>query len=197
VTQPYASQVFTPAALVAPGSLAGSIDCTGLTIIGTVGNPTLLPERADDVDVSYGHRFGLDSQIQISAYSENINDKIFPVPINVNTLPSGLINTGPYSTIVNSECGVKPGVGALGVDSESNIGRLLARGLDVAGRQRVILHHLFFDYDYSIETSVIQSAPWSCSKTIRPTSSVLNCRASRRTSGGLPPTARSVRSICA
>lgn len=158
VTQPYASQVFTPATLVAPGALAGSINCTGLTIIGAVGNPTLLPERADDVDVSYGHRFGFDSQIQISAYSENVNDKIFPEPINVDSLPSGLINTGPYVPIVQSQCGTKPGVGALGVNSETNIGRLLAQGLDIAGRQRV-MRHLFFDYDYSIETSVLQSAP--------------------------------------
>ncbi|MBV8153473.1 MAG: TonB-dependent receptor [Candidatus Eremiobacteraeota bacterium] len=157
VTQPYASQVFTPASLVAPGSLPGNINCTGLTIIGTVGNPTLKPERADDVDVSYGHRFGEDSQIQLEAYSENVNAKIFAEPINVNTLPPGFINTAPYQTVVNSQCGGKPGTGELGVNSQRNIGRLLAQGLDVQGRQRVN-RNLFFDYGYSIETSVLKSA---------------------------------------
>jgi outer membrane receptor protein involved in Fe transport len=156
-TQPYASQVFTPASLVAPGALPGNIDCTGLTIIGTVGNPSLLPERANDVDFSYGHRFGEDSQIQASVYSENVNDKIFPEPINTNALPPGLINTAPYQTIVNSQCGTGAGVGALGVNSQTNIGRLLAQGVDIQGRERVT-RKLFFDYDYSIETSVLKSA---------------------------------------
>jgi outer membrane receptor for ferrienterochelin and colicin len=157
VTQPFASQVFTPASLVAPGSLPGNINCTGLTIIGSVGNPTLLPERADDVDISIGHRFGLDSLIQASAYSENVNSKIFAEPINVNTLPPGFINTAPYQSVVNSQCGGKPGTGALGVNSQHNIGRLLAQGIDVEGRQRVN-RSFFFDYGYSIETAVLKSA---------------------------------------
>jgi outer membrane receptor protein involved in Fe transport len=156
-TQPYASQVFTPATLVAPGSLPGNINCSGLTIIGDVGNPTLEPEKADDVDLSYGHRFGADSQIQASAYSENVSDKIFPEPIDVNTLPVGFINATPYTPIVQSQCGTAPGAGALGVNSQTNVGRLLAQGVDIQGRERVS-HKLFFDYDYSIETSVLKSA---------------------------------------
>jgi hypothetical protein len=156
-TQPYASQVFTPASLVAPGALAGNINCTGLTIIGSVGNPTLLPERANDVDISYGHRFGVDSLIQASAYSENVNSKIFGEPINVTTLPPGFINTTPYQKVVDAQCGGKPGTGALGVNSQHNIGRLLARGIDVQGRQR-FSRRFFIDYGYSIETAVLKSA---------------------------------------
>jgi hypothetical protein len=154
VTQPYASMVFTPAALVAPGSLPGNINCTGLTIIGSVGNPTLLPERANDVDISYGHHFGFDSLIQASAYSENVNSKIFPEPINVNTLPPGFIDTSKYQPVVDAQC---PGGGALGVNSYRNIGRLLAQGVDIQGRQR-LSHRFFFDYSYGIETSVLKSA---------------------------------------
>lgn len=156
-TQPYASMIFTPASLVAVGALAGNVNCSGLTIIGSVGNPTLLPERADDVDISYGHRFGFDSLIQAEAYSENVNSKIFPEPINVNTLPAGFINTMKYQSYVNSQCGGKPGTGALGVNSYHNIGRLLAQGLDIQGRQRVT-RNLFFDYGYSIENAVLKSA---------------------------------------
>ncbi|MBV9700519.1 MAG: TonB-dependent receptor [Candidatus Eremiobacteraeota bacterium] len=156
-TQPYPVMIYTPAALVAPGALAGNVNCSGLTIIGSVGNPTLLPERANDVDVSIGHRFGLDSLIQASAYSENVNSKIFPEPINVNTLPPGFINTTNYQNYVNSQCGGKPGTGALGVNSYHNIGRLLAQGLDIQGRQRVN-RRLYFDYSYSIEKAVLQSA---------------------------------------
>ncbi|HEY6327373.1 MAG TPA: TonB-dependent receptor [Candidatus Cybelea sp.] len=154
-TQPFASQVFTPASLVAPGSLPGNINCTGLTIIGSVGNPTLLPERANDVDISYGHRFGFDSLIQASAYTENVNAKIFGEPINVATLPNGFINTAPYDAVVDSQCGNK--AGQLGVNSQTNVGRLLAQGVDIQGRQRVN-RSLFFDYGYSIETSVLKSA---------------------------------------
>lgn len=156
-TQPYASQVFTPASLVAPGSLPGNVNCSGLTIIGSVGNPTLIPEKANDVDLSYGHKFSGDSQIQASVYSENVNDKLFAEPINVNTLPAGFINTAPYETVVKSQCGNAPGTGQLGVNSQSNIGRLLAQGVDIGGRQRVN-RQLFFDYDYSIETAVLKSA---------------------------------------
>lgn len=156
-TQPYPVMIYTPAALVAVGALAGQVNCSGLTIIGSVGNPTLYPERANDVDVSYGHSFGLDSLIQASVYSENVNSKIFPLPINVGTLPPGLINTTKYQSYVNSQCGGKPGTGALGVNSYTNIGRLLAQGVDLQGRQRVT-RNLFFDYSYAIETAVLKSA---------------------------------------
>jgi outer membrane receptor protein involved in Fe transport len=149
--------IYTPAALVAVGALAGQVNCSGLTIIGSVGNPTLYPERANDFDISYGHRFGFDSLIQASAYSENVNTKIFPLPINVNTLPHGFIDTTKYQSYVNSQCGGKPGTGALGVNSYTNIGRLLAQGVDIQGRQRVT-RNLFFDYSYAIETAVLKSA---------------------------------------
>ncbi|HZY97434.1 MAG TPA: TonB-dependent receptor [Candidatus Cybelea sp.] len=157
VTQPYPVMIYTPAALVAVGALAGQVNCSGLTIIGSVGNPTLYPERANDFDISYGHRFGFDSLIQASAYSENVNTKIFPLPINVNTLPHGFIDTTKYQSYVNSQCGGKPGTGALGVNSYTNIGRLLAQGVDIQGRQRVT-RNLFFDYSYAIETAVLKSA---------------------------------------
>jgi len=155
--QPFAAQVFTPASLVAPGALLGTINCAGLTIIGQVGNPALLPEHANDVDVSLGHRFGGDSQIQATVYSENVNRKIFAEPINTNTLPAGFINTAPYQTVVSSQCPPGPGSGQLGVNSLSNVGRLLAQGVDIQGRAR-LNRRLFFDYDYSIETSVLKAA---------------------------------------
>ena len=155
--QPFAAQVFTPASLVAPGALLGTINCAGLTIIGAVGNPTLLPERANDVDVSFGHRFGGDSQIQATLYSENVSSKLFAEPINVKTLPAGFINTAPYQTVVDSQCGGAPGTAQLGVQSQSNIGRLLAQGVDVNGRAR-LSRKFFLDYDYSIESSTLKAA---------------------------------------
>lgn len=155
--QPYATYINLPYSPIASGALNGNLNCTGLTTIGQVSNPNLQPERAVDEELSFGHRFKGDSMIQATVYTENVNDKIYSEIIPVAGLPAGIIDPATlqnFQNAANAGCG---GHAALGVNSQNNVGRLLARGIDVNGRQRVN-HNLFFDYDYSVESSALQAA---------------------------------------
>src|SRR5579885_1782323 len=155
--QPYATYIDLPYSPIATGALNGNLNCTGLTTIGQVANPNLRPERAVDEELSVGHRFGGDSQIQATVYSENVNDKIYSEVIPVAGLPAGIIDPTVlknFQNAANAACG---SVAALGVHSQNNVGRLLAQGIDINGRQRAT-RNLFFDYDYSVESSKLQAA---------------------------------------
>ena len=155
--QPYATYIDLPYSPIASGALNGNLNCTGLTTIGQVANPSIRPERAVDQEVSFGHRFGTDSQIQATVYSENVSDKIYSEVIPVAGLPAGTI---PAATLANFQAAANSGCGgtaALGVNSQNNVGRLLAQGIDINGRARAT-RNLFFDYDYSVESSALKAA---------------------------------------
>ncbi len=157
--QPYATYLDLPYAPIAPAALNGNLNCTGLTTVGQVSNPGLLPEKAVDEELSIGHRFGGDSIMQVEVYNENVNNKIYSTIIPVSGLPGGTIpgaQLNTFETAINSACGTNGLVG-VGVNSQANVGRLLAQGADLSGRARVN-RHLFFDYDYSIESTSLRSA---------------------------------------
>jgi outer membrane receptor for ferrienterochelin and colicin len=157
--QPYATYIDLPFSPVAAGALNGVLNCTGLTPIGQVSNPNIGPEHANDQELSYGHSFESGSQFQLTLYNENVNDKIYATIIPVSTLPAGVIDPTllqSYETFINSHCGTT-GLSGVGVNSQNNIGRLLARGIDLNGRLRTT-SKLFFDYDYSVESSSLKSA---------------------------------------
>lgn len=135
-------------------------NCTGLTTIGQVANPNIRPERANDKEISVGHRFRGDSQIQVTVYSENVNNKIYSEVIPTAGLPGGTIDPTTllnFESRINAACGTS-GLTGVGVNSQANVGRLLAQGFDISGRARVN-RQLFFDYDYSTESSSLRSAP--------------------------------------
>ncbi|MEO6990951.1 MAG: TonB-dependent receptor [Candidatus Baltobacteraceae bacterium] len=157
--QPYATYIDLPYSPIALGALNGNLNCTGLTTIGQVANPNLQPEKANDAELSFGHRFFGDSQIQATVYNENVNDKIYSDIIPVSGLPGSSIPAAAlanFETRINAACGTT-GLNGVGVNSQANIGRLLARGIDISGRARVS-RHLFFDYDYSTESSALRAA---------------------------------------
>jgi outer membrane receptor for ferrienterochelin and colicin len=157
--QPYATYIDLPYSPIAFGALNGNLNCTGLTTIGQVADPSLQPERASDEEVSIGHRFGSDSIVQLEAYNENVNDKIYSTIIPAGGLPAGIIPSATlnqFATAINAACGTS-GLKGVGVNSEANVGRMLAQGIDLSGRQR-FTHRFFVDYDYSIESSQLRSA---------------------------------------
>lgn len=155
--QPYASYVDLPFSPVAIGAI--NYNCGGLSSIGQVANPNLLPEKANDQELSFGHSFQGGSQVQLTVYTENVPSKIFATLIPAFGLPPNVIDAATfaaYETAINSHCGTS-GPGGVGVFSQANVGRLLAQGLDLNGRQH-FSRQLFVDYGYTIESSALRAA---------------------------------------
>ena len=147
------------------GALAGHNVCGPLISVGTAPVTDLKPERGVDTELSFGHRFYQDSEIQITAYNANVYDKIYnsTVPfsqIGTGGVPSSVL--GQYELLLQSQCGYTPAqvLAQLGVSGDLNLARTTARGVDVSGRQR-ISRELSADYTYAISSSLLQSADLS------------------------------------
>lgn len=168
-TQPALTDVFSPFAPAAPGSLNGNVTCGTLNDVGSGGNPNARPERSTDQEFSWGHTFGGDSSVQLSLYSETIFAKLYSQSIPVTNLPSSYFGPNgyqtdlmPYLNILTATCG---GTNAsnlqfLSVSGVVNIGSALAEGIDLQGRQR-FTPAFFIDYGYSTNSSVPISVPLS------------------------------------
>ena len=167
-TQPALTDVFSPFNASSPGSLNGNVHCGVLNSVGSGGNPNAKPERASDSEFSWGHRFGADSSIQLSLYSEPINSQLYTQTIPALNFPASFFgSTGygalnPYATIYQSTCGgtLAQANQFLGVDGVLNIGSGLAEGIDLAGRQR-IGSRFFIDYEYTVNSSTPINVPLS------------------------------------
>jgi len=165
-TQPALTDVFTPFTPNAPGSLAGNVRCGTLNSVGGGGNPNALPERASDTEFSWGHRFGEDSTMQLSLYSEPIWNQLYTQTIPVLSFPAsyfgpqGYSSLNTYANIYASTCGgtTAQAFPFLGADGILNIGNGYAEGIDLQGRQH-ITPSFFVDYSYATNSSVAQSVP--------------------------------------
>ncbi|MBV8643826.1 MAG: hypothetical protein JO225_07900, partial [Candidatus Eremiobacteraeota bacterium] len=157
-SQPYATFVYTPLSLIASSGLTGNITCGTLNAIGSGGNPNLLPEKGTDEELSLGHRFSGDTQIQATLYNTNVNGKVYGTLVPVSQFSDAFL--GDISSFIGKIQGSCPGDprSQLGISVQSNVGHFISRGIDLAGRVRAN-RHLFFDYDYSVESSFIRSLP--------------------------------------
>ncbi|GAC1402301.1 MAG: hypothetical protein NVSMB64_01880 [Candidatus Velthaea sp.] len=157
-SQPFATFVYTPLSTISQAGLVGNTTCGSLNSIGTGGNPNLLPEKATDEELSYGHRFGGDSQIQATFYNTNVNNKIYRELTPVGAFsPAFLGDLTPFTNYVSSICPGDPRA-QLGIGVSQNVGHEISRGLDLAGRARVN-RRFYLDYDYSVESAFIRSLP--------------------------------------
>ncbi|HLW38206.1 MAG TPA: hypothetical protein VKR99_07235, partial [Candidatus Eremiobacteraceae bacterium] len=160
-TQPTATDL-APFSVNSIGALAGTNICGQLISVGTSPVTNLKPERGVDTELSWGHRFYEDSQIQVTAYNANVFDKIYNSTVPFSQIGTGGIPPGvlaQYSTLLATQCGYSgPQILAqLGVSGDLNLGRTNAKGIDVNGRQR-ISRDLFADYTYAITSSTLSSA---------------------------------------
>ncbi len=138
--------------------------CAGLTSVVNSSNPTLKPEKSTDVEFSYGHRFGPDSNIQMIAYDTNETNVIFSsiVPLSsIGVLPGpGDPSINDYVNAIIARCGANAGITAanLGASTSANAGAGRYRGIDFTGRQRAT-RYFFVDYGYSILSSRLFDIP--------------------------------------
>lgn len=165
-TVPYLNQVFSPFSPTASGAFTSNVACGTLNSVGGGGNPNAKPERASDTEFSWGHRFSGDSSFQFSLYSEPINNQLFTQTIPALAFPSSFFGPNGYGGLnayvgaYQLHCGGTPAdaLTHLGVDAVTNIGKGLAEGIDLQGRQRVT-REFFVDYGYTTNSSVPLDVP--------------------------------------
>jgi len=87
-TQPTPDQLDQPTSPASLGAFTGGgVSCTSLNQVGNVPSAALRPERASDMEVSYGRRFGGDSIAQLSLYSTNLFNQIYGVTVPLSPVP--------------------------------------------------------------------------------------------------------------
>jgi len=159
-TEPTANlldQTFTPSNLVSAGG-GGGISCARLNAIGSVPSSVLRPERGVDAELSYGHRFFGDSQVQLAFYNTNVFDKIYTTVTPLTVTGTGFVDPATLAAaqaILAAKCG-SSSLALLGVSGAVNIGQLRAQGFTLSGRQR-LGRATFFDYDFATTSTVLRS----------------------------------------
>ena len=169
-TQPALTDAQGPFSVGSTGALNGNIHCNSLNDVGSGGNPNVRPERATDAELSWGHRFAHDSTLQLSLYTEAIFSQLYTQEIPVQAFSpgyfgtTGYLDTGspivPFASAVGSFCGITQAqaLPLLSVAGVVNIGRSLAQGFDLQGRQH-IGDRFFIDYDYATNSIIPTAVP--------------------------------------
>jgi outer membrane receptor protein involved in Fe transport len=143
-----------------PSSLNPTCDPDVPNVIASGGNPNLLPERASDLEASYGHRFWSDTFINVVAYASSVKDQIFSgaFPITPLALGNPAITgaLGGFASKINAACGTDYTAAnisqRLGLSGYFNSASALFRGIEASGRIRVA-PWFRFDYSYDIQSS--------------------------------------------
>jgi len=139
----------------------GGIVCRGLNTIGIAPSTVLHPERGVDQELTYGHGFGGDSQVQIALYNVNVYDKLYQALLPLSQAGTGFIDPAflaQQTAAVAAVCGASAAPSLLGVSGNFNVGQLRARGFTLSGRQRID-RRTFVDYDWTLDSTALVSAP--------------------------------------
>jgi Carboxypeptidase regulatory-like domain/TonB-dependent Receptor Plug Domain len=128
--------------------------------IGTVGNPSLSPETGTDAELSYGHRFGGDSAINVSLYNTNVANQLFSANVAAapfqSLIPPSLL-TGIFNRI-QSTCSVTPSINQLVLARATNTSSGRFQGVEVSGRVR-LSRAVYVDYSYDLQSAVQMGVP--------------------------------------
>jgi hypothetical protein len=148
-----------------PGSSLTNVTCTfgSNTLSNSAGNPNLFSESANDYELGYGRRFEADSNVQINAYVTDVSNQLYAAnqPLTDYGVGNVLFAAGTLETYLarleaqsclphgSPVTAVYP---FLAVPTTYNLANLLARGVDLNGRQR-FTSNFYIDYGYSVESS--------------------------------------------
>ncbi|HYK53041.1 MAG TPA: TonB-dependent receptor [Candidatus Eremiobacteraceae bacterium] len=146
-----------------PGSSLTHVSCLLNSLPNPGGNPNLIPETSNDVEIGFGHRFADDSTFEVNAYETSVHQFLFGATEPL--LQYGLQNVQFASTtlqtylarLIAQGClppGSQPSATYpfLGIDDTFNAADELARGVDINGRYR-FAKKAYLDYGYSVESS--------------------------------------------
>jgi hypothetical protein len=138
------------------------VNCNGRNNVGSAPTGFTKPERASDEEFSIAHRWHGDSTTQLELYSENFASKVqygYQAPLTytgVGFIDPALLNS--YLNAITTKCGTPATPAQLTLTGNYNLGRVLARGIDITGRQRVG-SNVFFDYSYGTQSVGYRSLP--------------------------------------
>lgn len=146
-----------------PGAV--NVKCSDLTGIGTAPGEALLPEKATDIELAFGHRFKGDSQIQLALYNTNVSNQIINSQFILSQVPAlqsdplFQSNLSGYLSKFNTLC---PQYASNPLTSAAQLAQLVTvgtyanaasgryQGIELSGRARVS-PRLYFDYAYDTQ----------------------------------------------
>ncbi|GAC1544219.1 MAG: hypothetical protein NVS3B16_11800 [Vulcanimicrobiaceae bacterium] len=158
---PYApdNQTYQPTPIA---QFTNGVNCNGGNSVGSAPTGFTKPERASDEEISFAHRWHGDSTTQLELYSENFASKVqygYQAPLTytgTSFIAPALLQS--YLNAITTKCGTPATPAQLTLQGNYNLGRVLARGIDLTGRQRVG-SNVFFDYSYGTQSVGYRSLP--------------------------------------
>lgn len=132
-----------------------------LTAIGSISNPNLVPETADDVELSYGHRFHGGVTASVDVYSTYEHDALQngTLPLSALgqiTVPESLI--AEYLNRISQVCGTHPTKANLAVTTTYNAAAARYQGLQWAVTWTPT-RNLLFDAEYDTQSAAFLNIP--------------------------------------
>ena len=138
--------------------------CSGGNSIGGAPTGFTKPERASDEEIAIGHRWKGDSTTQVTLYSENFASKVqygYNAPLTyTGTTFIDPVALAAFQNSLIAKCGGSAAqtLGLLTLQGNYNLGRVLARGIDISGRQS-FGRNTFLDYSYGTQSVAYRSLP--------------------------------------
>jgi outer membrane receptor protein involved in Fe transport len=132
-----------------------------LTAIGSISNPNLVPETADDVEFSYGHRFHGGVTVSADVYSTYEHEALLngTLPLSAlgqTTVPESLIQE--YLGRIHQVCGTNPTTANLAVTTTYNAAAARYQGYQL-GVTWTPFRQLLFDVEYNTQSAVYLAVP--------------------------------------
>lgn len=151
----------TPLSLGAPQSLNPVCGKGNLNVVSSVENPNLAPEKANDVELSLGHRFTPTTTLQADAYSSWENNAIYSVNVPVGAVPTFKIPPvflNGYLKRIAQVCGGTPTIADLGYSIPDNAAAARYQGINLSGTYG-FMRHLALNANYVIQSAAVYGVP--------------------------------------
>jgi outer membrane receptor protein involved in Fe transport len=151
-------------------SSPGSINCPpqtsgpgAITTVASINNPSLRPETASDLELAYGHQFGIRTNIQADVYQSWESGALLNGVEGLTAVPGIVVPPVYVSEALNrlSKCaGLNPTVADLGFQTTFNASGARYRGVDLS-TSVALTRNLTFLADYAITSAAWVGIPQS------------------------------------
>jgi outer membrane receptor for ferrienterochelin and colicin len=133
--------------------------------VGTGPSKGLSPETGTTAEIGYAHRFDRDTQVAVTLYDSNVEDRIVTGAFAAGAQLPGQA-TAPLVSRIADFCGSTPVPGAVTFTLNRQFNAATARleGIELGGRTRVA-PHVMLDYAYDVQSVVLNDLPVSVLKT--------------------------------
>lgn len=128
--------------------------------IGGGNNPALKPERADDVELAYAHRFNLRTSIQANLYSSYEQNPLIGGIFPLSTVPSAdqPSDLTQFVAKLQAHCGANFSQSHFGVTEMFNGGSARYRGFDVSTKIG-LARNFDMDAQYAVQSAAYYGMP--------------------------------------